>query len=271
MAAIAATSLLLAACDSGNSTGPDASDVVQDVASADSGGIAPSEVSFLPTTPPTLTGASLRGWSDDVCTVQPSGAFNCPTVSAAFDCVSVIDLGRIGAWLDPDIDPLLCRACPPNGTYPCDCPDGVNYHQAGFGGRVCDYIVLPTLSNPETLRTPADLASRYGPVASEHAALAFAQLVTYRAQHLFSRDEFLAAANASHGNTYESLCAPGGIEGSKVVTDGQDFIVSTFLIPDMNGCTNVSLESASVRVTSAGVVTLIESKPVCWASIACYD
>ncbi len=278
------TSDAVDAVDSRSADTADAGDAVEEldacqVAATPDTPIPIACVSFLESTVPASEAPDLDAWWDGTCdsaTSFPPAKLECPDLESGYLCKSVSSLGPLGSWLDGRVDALNCISCPqdPENASICGCVGGLDQHYWGFSGVSCDYVLLKDADGTiVSIESPAELAQRFAPVTTPAKAMAFVELVGRSVRHLYSRQDFFIAGTMveNSGISHETRCSVNNLEGSWAETEGPDFIVRTYKVPDENGCTSEALVQVTYRVTREGVVSLEASDVVCTASIPCYD
>lgn len=283
---VVASSFLLA-CDPGggrDATDPGDADIPGDpigdacdvIASEDSP-VPIAGVCFEESAPPAAAAQALDGWFNGSCNRPASDSqswLECPALEGSFQCRSVLALGPTGDWLDGRPDALKCLSCQPEAQgLPCECADGLDRHGIGMGGVLCDYLLLIDEGHVNAIRNREDLVARFAPVEDAGEALAFVELLGTSVKHLFTRYDFLWAGSSTpnYPMTYESNCTSGTLQGTFVESSGADFIVHTYQVPDLDGCTFDSLTRVTYKVTRSGGISLLESHAVCHAGVPCID
>ena len=278
-----ATSSALACASSGGSDASEISDAdipLGDACAAYASEDAPipiESVCFEDSVRPGAAAQTLENWFTGACN-RPSSdlqsSLDCPSLRDSFKCRNVQTLGSTGSWLDGRTEALICQSCQPNAQgLPCECTDGLDKHSIGLGGILCDYLLLIDDGQAIAIRNREDFINRFAPVDDAGEALAFVELLGVSVKHLFARYDFLWAGSSVPGYpvTYESTCVAGNMQGTFVESNGGNFIVHTYQVPDLDGCSFDALTQVTYMVTPGGEVSLIASHPVCHAQIPCYD
>ncbi|MBM4386962.1 MAG: hypothetical protein FJ088_04435 [Deltaproteobacteria bacterium] len=170
--------------------------------------------------------------------------------------------------------PLLCSICNYSEGH-CECKEGVDYKFYGLGGSVCINVIIHDGNEPRILKNVSEFSSTFAPVEDKAEALAFVDLAVHRTRHLFTREEFIAAATHVEGGYYshKAACLKEHITGTSAGETPDGYVVSTFLVPDPNGCIKEAIVEIKVLVTKQGVLKILSEEALCLAyeGMACYD